>query len=107
MTSDYLASVRKQFQYYKSLGEKTFSQISDQELLWQFNTECNSIATIVKHLHGNMLSRWTNFLTTDGEKEWRKRDGEFLNDLHGQSSGSGFMERRMAMRVRCTGFIGG
>lgn len=77
----YLTSVIKQFEYYKTLGEKTFNQISEDKLFWKPNEESNSIATIVKHLNGNMLSRWTNFLTTDGEKEWRKRDEEFDNDI--------------------------
>ena len=81
MTSDYLDSVRKQFAYYKMLGEKTFAQIPDEKLFWQYNEESNSIATIVKHLWGNMLSRWSDFLTTDGEKEWRDREGEFRNDI--------------------------
>ena len=81
MTNDYLKSVRKQFDYYKMLGEKTFSQLADDKLFWQYNEESNSIAIIVKHLWGNMLSRWTNFLTTDGEKEWRNRDAEFENDI--------------------------
>jgi len=78
---DYLESVKKQFEYYKMLGEKTFAQLSDEQLFEQFNEESNSIATIVKHLWGNMLSRWTDFLTTDGEKEWRQREAEFDNDL--------------------------
>ena len=77
----YLESIKKQFEYYKMLGEKTFEQVSDDKLFWQNNEESNSIAMIVKHLHGNMLSRWTDFLTTDGEKEWRKRDEEFENDI--------------------------
>lgn len=77
----YLPSVIKQFEYYKMLGEKTFSQIPDDKLFWQVNEESNSIAVIVKHLWGNMLSRWTDFLTTDGEKEWRDRDAEFVNDI--------------------------
>jgi hypothetical protein len=81
MNTGYLKSVQKQFEYYKMLGEKTFEQLSDEQLFWQFNEESNSIATIVKHLWGNMLSRWTDFLTTDGEKEWRKRDEEFDNDI--------------------------
>jgi hypothetical protein len=51
-------------------------------LFWQFNEETNSIGIIVKHLAGNMLSRWTDFLTTDGEKEWRNRDSEFENDIN-------------------------
>lgn len=79
--TDYLTSIRKQFEYYKMLGEKTFAQVSDEQLFWQYNEESNSIAMIVKHLWGNMLSRWTDFLTSDGEKEWRQRDTEFENDI--------------------------
>lgn len=59
------------------LGEKTFAQLSEEEILSTYNEESNSIATIVNHLSGNMLSRWTDFLTTDGEKPWRNRDTEF------------------------------
>ncbi|MBK8566593.1 MAG: DUF1572 family protein [Saprospiraceae bacterium] len=81
MLNDYLTSTRKQFEYFKSLGEKTFDQLTDEQLFWQYNAESNSIASIVKHLWGNMLSRWTDFLTTDGEKEWRQREAEFKNDL--------------------------
>lgn len=81
MKTDYLNSVIKQFEYYKLLGDKTMALLPDEKILWQYNEESNSIATIVKHLHGNMLSRWTDFLTTDGEKEWRNRDGEFENDI--------------------------
>jgi hypothetical protein len=81
MENDYLESVKKQFEYYKMLGEKTFIQLSDEQLFWQYNEESNSVATIVKHLWGNMLSRWTDFLTTDGEKEWRQREAEFDNDI--------------------------
>ena len=81
MQNDYLQSTIKQFEYYKMLGEKTFAQVSDEALFWQYNEESNSIATIVKHLWGNMLSRWTDFLTSDGEKEWRKREEEFDNDI--------------------------
>lgn len=65
------------FDYYKSLGEKALAQISDEALFHMPDEKSNSISVIVKHLHGNMLSRWTDFLTTDGEKEWRKRDEEF------------------------------
>jgi hypothetical protein len=77
----YLESVRKQFLYYKTLGEKAMAQLEPQQLFVMINDDTNSIATIVKHLSGNMLSRWTDFLTTDGEKEWRQRDAEFENDL--------------------------
>lgn len=77
MEKIYLDSVIKQATYYKSLGEKTFDQISEEKLFWQYNEDSNSIAIIVQHLAGNMLSRWTDFLNSDGEKEWRKRDEEF------------------------------
>ena len=67
----------KRFKYYKELGDKTFEQLEEPHFFYQPSTESNSIAVIVQHLYGNMLSRWTNFLTEDGEKEWRKRDAEF------------------------------
>lgn len=73
----YLVSIIKQFEYYKSLGDKTFEQLTFEELKKEFATDSNSIAIIVKHLVGNMLSRWTNFLSEDGEKIWRIRDSEF------------------------------
>ena len=78
---DFLESARKQFEYYKQLGEKTFSQVPDEKLFWKPNEASNSIGVIVKHLWGNMLSRWTDFLTSDGEKEWRDREGEFENSI--------------------------
>jgi hypothetical protein len=77
---NFLATCIKQFQYYKSLGDKTFAQLSTEQLFWHPNDSSNSIALIVKHLGGNMLSRWTDFLTTDGEKENRNRDQEFENN---------------------------
>jgi len=80
--NNYLESVKRQFEYYKMLGEKAMEQVPEDKLFWQFNEESNSIATIVKHLWGNMLSRWTDFLTTDGEKEWRNRDAEFDPDSY-------------------------
>jgi len=79
--NSYLTSVKKQFKYYKSLGDKTFTQLNDEQLFYQYNNDSNSIAIIVKHIVGNMLSRWTDFLNTDGEKEWRNRDDEFANNI--------------------------
>jgi hypothetical protein len=81
-TTSYLESVKKQFLYYKMLGEKAMEQLEPEQLFVAVNDDTNSIAVIVKHLSGNMLSRWTDFLTTDGEKETRNRDAEFENDLH-------------------------
>lgn len=77
VSEDFLRSANRQFLYYKTLGEKAIDQLEPEQLFVSLNEDTNSIATIVKHLHGNMLSRWTDFLTTDGEKEWRNRDGEF------------------------------
>jgi len=77
----YLKSAVRQFTTYKSLGEKAMAQMEPGALFKVLNEDSNSVATIVKHLHGNMLSRWTDFLTTDGEKEWRERDAEFENDI--------------------------
>ena len=77
MVSNYLSSVLKQFRYYKLLGEKAFAQLDDEQIFHRFDPEANSIAIIVGHLSGNMLSRWTDFLNSDGEKEWRHRDQEF------------------------------
>lgn len=77
MNNSYVSSVIKQFEYYKSLGDKTINRLTFEELQREFAKDSNSIAIIVKHLVGNMLSRWTNFLTEDGEKEWRHRDQEF------------------------------
>lgn len=77
MNTGYLESAIRQFEYYKMLGEKTFEQLTDEQLFWRNGDETNSVAIIIKHLWGNMMSRWTDFLTTDGEKEWRHRDAEF------------------------------
>ncbi|MBD2703339.1 DUF1572 family protein [Spirosoma sp. BT702] len=85
MQSDYLQSAIRQFEYYKLLGEKTLAQLPDDALFWQYNAESNSIAILVKHLWGNMLSRWTDFLTTDGEKSWRDREGEFATDIQSRA----------------------
>lgn len=79
MKNSYLSASLKQFEYYKTLGDKTIAQLNFKELQQEFIEDSNSIAIIVKHIVGNMLSRWTNFLTEDGEKEWRKRDEEFTD----------------------------
>jgi hypothetical protein len=73
----FLKDCIKRFLYYKELGDRTLEQISEEELHWMPSSESNSIALIIQHLHGNMKSRWTNFLTEDGEKPWRNRDQEF------------------------------
>jgi hypothetical protein len=74
---EYLQTVIRRVRYYKDLGDKTFQQLDDTGFHYQPNDASNSIAVIIQHMAGNMLSRWTNFLTEDGEKEWRQRDEEF------------------------------
>ena len=74
---NYLEFVKKQFETYKLLAENAFAQTADDKLFVQPNEDSNSIAMIVQHMAGNMLSRWTDYMTTDGEKEWRMRDEEF------------------------------
>ncbi|HQW96713.1 MAG TPA: DUF1572 family protein, partial [Saprospiraceae bacterium] len=81
ISTQYLKSVQSLFEQYKSLGERAMIQVTDDQLNVCINEESNSIAILVKHLWGNMLSRWTDFLTTDGEKPWRERDAEFVNDI--------------------------
>jgi uncharacterized damage-inducible protein DinB len=77
LTTSYLDDTRDLFRYYKKLAERAMEQAPDEALFVALDAESNSIATIVKHLAGNMRSRWTNFLTTDGEKPDRNRDTEF------------------------------
>lgn len=76
-----LENIRKQMLYYKSLGDNTLSKIKEEDFFWKYNECSNSIATLIKHLSGNMLSRWTDFMNTDGEKEWRNRTEEFENTI--------------------------
>ena len=75
--TDFLNSALARFGEQKSLGDRTFAQLTGSQMLVQPNEASNSIAVIIQHLHGNMLSRWTNFLTEDGEKPGRRRDDEF------------------------------
>lgn len=73
----FLESAIKFFRYYKKLGEQAMAQLTDEQVMKKPNEASNSIALIVHHLSGNMLSRWTDFMTTDGEKDWRNREAEF------------------------------
>lgn len=78
LATEYLNAVTRRFKNYKDLADKTFAQLTnDADYHYQPNESSNSIAVIIQHMSGNMLSRWTNILTEDGEKAWRKRDDEF------------------------------
>ncbi len=77
-TTSYIEDALAVFRYYKRLAERAMEQVTDEELFAAIDKEANSIAVIVKHMTGNMRSRWTDFLTTDGEKSDRDRDSEFV-----------------------------
>jgi uncharacterized damage-inducible protein DinB len=77
-TTSYLEDSLTVFRYYKGLAERAMAQVTDEELVVALDAEMNSIALTVKHMAGNMRSRWTDFLTTDGEKPDRDRDSEFV-----------------------------
>lgn len=79
LTTSYLADSRELFGYYKKLAERAMAQLSDEQLFACLDPEMNSVALIAKHMAGNMRSRWTDFLTTDGEKPDRDRDSEFVD----------------------------
>jgi hypothetical protein len=78
-TTSYLQDSLSLFRHYKQLADRAMAQVRDEDLLVMLDGESNSIALVVKHMAGNMLSRWTNFLTTDGEKPTRDRDSEFVD----------------------------
>ena len=78
-TTSYIEDAIAVFRYYKKLAERAMDQVTDEQLFQTLDQEANSIAIIVKHMVGNMRSRWTDFLTTDGEKPTRNRDGEFVD----------------------------
>ena len=77
-TTSYIEDSLELFRYYKKLAERAMDQVSDGQLFAATDEESNSIAIVVKHMTGNMRSRWTDFLTTDGEKSDRNRDSEFV-----------------------------
>jgi len=78
-TTSYIQDSVAVFRYYKRLAERAMEQVTEAQLFEALDDEANSIAVIVKHMTGNMRSRWTDFLTTDGEKPDRNRDGEFVD----------------------------
>jgi hypothetical protein len=82
IAQEYLNTTIKRLKFYKDLGDRAFINLETESFHYQPNEVSNSIAIIIKHLSENMLSRWTNFLTEDGEKEWRDRDGEWVNCLY-------------------------
>ena len=99
LSSIYLQSVLKRLETHRQLGLKTIERLNEAQLHWQPEGAPNSIAMIVQHLHGNMLSRWTDFLTTDGEKPGRNRDNEF--EEHPAAAGDADPARARRRRPDC------
>ena len=93
LTTSYLRDSLSLFRYYKKLTERALEQVSDEQLFAVLDGEMNSIAIIVKHLVGNMRSRWTDFLNSDGEKADRKRDTEFEEPPAGRAALMGVWEQ--------------
>lgn len=85
LAAAYLDSILKRFENLKELGDGALAQLGDADVQFAPHPEVNSIGVTVQHLHGNMQSRWTDFLTTDGDKPTRDRDGEFEDRLLGQA----------------------
>jgi len=91
-TTSYLKDSLSLFHYYKNLGERAMEQVSDEQLFAVMDEEMNSIAIIVKHMAGNMRSRWTDFLTSDGEKPDRNRDHEFVQPAENRAGLEGMWD---------------
>lgn len=85
VADEYLKVIQGRFIAVKAQGGNTLNQLNDHDIHWTFNNTSNSIVVIVKHVSGNMISRWTDFLITDGEKDTRKRDEEFIDDIASHS----------------------
>ena len=73
----FIPTIAQRFKAYKKLGDDTFKQLQEQDFFFSPSAESNNIAIIIQHFYGNAMSRFTDFLTTDGEKSWRNRDAEF------------------------------
>lgn len=85
IAAEFLAAAVNAFEANKRLADRAVEQVPDEKLHVALDANTNSIAVIMKHVAGNLASRWTDFLTTDGEKPWRHRDGEFVDDVGGRA----------------------
>nr|WP_305792007.1 DUF1572 family protein [Halobacillus sp. Marseille-Q1614] len=76
-----MKTIQNRFQSVKDVGDQAIQQLAEDDIYWRLNEESNNITIIIKHLTGNMVSRWTDFLTSDGEKDYRNRDEEFEDTI--------------------------
>lgn len=103
--TEFLSAVIRRFRSYKQLGDQSFAQLDEADFHFRPNEASNSIAVIIQHLSGNMLSRWTNLLTEDGEKEWRKRDEEFDITEHSREELIAMWEKGWARLLETLGSL--
>jgi uncharacterized damage-inducible protein DinB len=93
INAEFLSAVKNAFEANKRLADRAVEQLSDEKLRIALNSNTNSIAVIMKHVAGNLISRWTDFLATDGEKPWRNRDDEFVDTFAGREDLLEYWER--------------
>lgn len=93
IAAEFLAATINAFEANKRLADKAIDQVPDDKLHVALDENTNSIAVIMKHVAGNLISRWTDFLTTDGEKPWRHRDDEFVDSFHSRAEVLDYWER--------------
>lgn len=92
----FLNEVIQKFRTQQEMAERAIRQVSDAKLREALNPETNSPVVIMKHVAGNLLSRWTDFLTSDGEKAWRDRDTEFVDDFGSRAEAAAYWEKGWA-----------
>jgi uncharacterized damage-inducible protein DinB len=92
----FLSAIRNAFDANKRLADRAVEQVPDDKLSIALDANTNSIAVIMKHVAGNLISRWTDFLTTEGEKAWRNRDDEFVDSFHTRTELLDYWERGWA-----------
>jgi hypothetical protein len=99
-SAEFVAAIGNAFEANKRLADRAVEQVPDGKLHAALDANTNSIAVIMKHIAGNLLSRWTDFLTTDGEKPWRSRDTEFVDTFSSRAELLEFWERGWACLLR-------
>lgn len=100
MSADFVAAILNAFEANKRLADRAVEQVADDKLHTALDANTNSIAVIMKHIAGNLISRWTDFLTSDGEKPWRNRDDEFVDSFGSRAELLAMWERGWACLLK-------
>ncbi len=100
-----VGEILAEFRNQKGIADRALAQLDDADLHFSLDSESNSLAAILKHVGGNLISRWTDFLTTDGDKEWRDRDGEFEAEKDGAAELRAIWERGWAVAFDSIGAL--